>query len=58
MNCLHCEDKLFVCEICEAAWPCAKDDGSAGMPCPKCNPAAVFPPGYVSLARTPERERH
>lgn len=57
MNCLDCEDKLWVCETCDAPWPCGKNDG-AGMPCSQCNPEAVFPPGYVSLAHTPERERH
>ena len=30
MNCLHCEDMLWVCEMCEAPWPCTKNDG-AGM---------------------------
>ena len=57
MNCLFCEDKLWLCEKCEAPWPCGNNDG-AGMNCPQCNPEAVFPPGYVSLARTPERKQH
>lgn len=57
MNCLRCEDKLFICEGCEAPWPCGKDDG-AGMPCPQCNPDAVLTPGYTSITHTSERERH
>ena len=57
MNCVFCEDKLFVCEACEAPWPCGKNHG-AGMPCTQCNQETVLPAGYVSLAHTPERSRH
>ena len=58
MNCVLCMDKLFICEACEAPWPCAKHDGAGGMPCQQCNPEAVLPSGYTSLARGAERERH
>jgi hypothetical protein len=43
--------------MCEALWPCGKNDG-AGMNCPQCNPEAVFLPGYVSFEHSPEREKH
>jgi hypothetical protein len=57
MNCLLCEDHLFICEACGQPWPCSGGHG-AGLPCLRCNPEGVLTTDYVSLEHTPERERH
>jgi hypothetical protein len=57
MNCLLCEDHLFICEACGQPWPCSGGHG-AGLPCLRCNPEGVLTADYASLERTPEREHH